>query len=251
MVKYYQNIGKRDKLINCEATVCVIGPPGCGKTTLTRLFASHCTYNPPKRGKRVGDGYRNGLEIAVNSLQPDTTDYQGEVTVNGVHVKVCATDVPGDKCSPEFLDDPASAVNVASVSGCCIVCFKSSISESLKEAETLLRLVAQEKEPAPVCAILCETCCDESGSEGSPKAKQLAQEMKIPFVCTSAVCDPDSVIACFEEAAKAALKATGLDLDQYLDQEKMTTDDVIREEFDYSGFDKEGKRRKCGCCLLM
>ena len=128
---------------------------------------------------------------------------------------------------------------------------KSTVSESLKEAETLLRVIAQEKDPLPVSAILCETMCDQSGSEGNTKAKELAQEFGISFVRTSAVCDPESVISCFEEAAKSALKTTGVDLDKYLSQEKTSTDDVIREEFDYSGFDQEGKPTNCNCCVLM
>lgn len=234
----------------CDLTVkiVVLGAKGVGKTTLVASLLSrhgfHADTAPgaavrhgpiPASMDAVVDAKTGGVELdALDAADTGTDAGAGadlEATLaamtGGEHtavmrvgkqwVRMEVVDATGDMCSMANFHtvlpgQSESGASLALAGDVFVVCYDPSDGDTLVAAEGIMKMVAAQKDPLPVRAVLCATKCDARVAlPGSPqgtavvRGKRIARDLGVTHAMTSAEDSGRGVDECFSLAVRQAL----------------------------------------------
>ena len=117
----------------------------------------------------------------------------------------------GGKKEPHLIED--SAASVAMICDAAIVCYDPCMPETLDAAKDLLNLLAGQKDPLPLRAVLCATRTDKKDAPEVARqstidtAVQIAEDHDYNHTITAALKDRSGVDGCFCAAVVQAQRS--------------------------------------------
>lgn len=229
----------------CDLTVkiVVLGAKGVGKTTLVASLLSRHGFHADSTG--TGAAVRHGpipasLDAMVDAqtgagdaveldAAPAGADLEATLAemTGGEHtavmrvgkqwVRMEVVDATGDMCSMANFHtvlpgQSESGASLALAGDVFVVCYDPSDGDTLVAAEGIMKMVAAQKDPLPMRAVLCATKCDArvalpGSAQGTAvvRGKRIARDLGVTHAMTSAEDSGRGVDECFSLAVRQAL----------------------------------------------
>ena len=232
----------------CDLTVkiVVLGARGVGKTTLVAsLLSRHGFHADAAPGAAVrhgpipasmdavgdaktgadgavaladlGDGAHAAADLEATRAEMTGGEHTAVMRVGKQWVRMEVVDATGDMCSMANFHtvlpgQSESGASLALAGDVFVVCYDPSDGDTLVAAEGIMKMVAAQKDPLPMRAVLCATKCDArvalpGSAQGTAVArgKRIARDLGVTHAMTTAEDNGRGVDECFSLAVRQAL----------------------------------------------